>query len=1251
MSVMYGACGKHGSVVDADKCRMVDSLNDASYRWRYASIDSACAMADSAMALSGGYQDGRMEALCNIGFAMVQRMRYDSAMVCFNQVLKEADNRMYVLMANVGMMRTCKLLALNREYCVYRTEALSVMKTLETVENEMTERQRRLWNVGRSVFHSVEVDYLSFMGRKEEVRVHARFFRDNPEVIAHDSILIAEHYLARLIARVNDETSTVDDKEHLLTNLLYVANVQGLKYFEAIALNGLAQQISIDPELKPKRFNIIRSYLENDSITIQDLPFVLVDRSLNLHEEYGNRFQETFALITLSNLLLQKHENNPAVFTMFHALQMINVHHMTVNPTDSTALYAYEDDNVYKNAENPDYVSTEMRWIADPDIISVPQWMGIVREQLSKLYASNGMEDAAHYYHTMYEKIRTATRQDMMQVQRKESLEADAMHLNIMIAVLIACVVLAVWGVVVFARKHIKKSREKVMRLSFIMDICRNMTKAMPQEIDDEDDFSTAVHEAVDEDIRKLNPTDSESNVLNVFFNWIEHNGRKYLQFAEDTRRIESETYNSERRIEENKRQHVDKSTCISIVQGITPFLDRAIREVRILAEGTDEDASHTEERLEYVAELIDKINEYNEVLGQWVKVRQGMVSLNIENFELTPLLEMLQKGRKTFEAKGIDFEVEQKDAVVKADRALTLFMMNTLLDNARKYTPEGGKVSLLTDVQDEYVEISVKDNGRGLNEEDIDMINNMKVYDSSIIGRKDDKDGMITSNKGFGFGLQNCRGIIEKYKKTNARFGMCAFGVESKLGEGSRFYFRLPRGVKRAFTVLMLMLCLSTNVGAQDALTLDEIYETEKVCDQLEESNNAKKVVLFISFMTLVLAAIIFILLYYKHVMLEAFNLRQLHEFNSRMFKAKEEELPQVLYEGVSDIRMADCVAVAIPSDDGKDLTFYSAGRKEPDDVLRALMHATYEEKRAINKLDDHVQTYPLTVNIDNDNILVGVMGVLLHDSHITKSERIILELIVQFTAIHIYFTSTKIEHQQLQLEMLEDEQRRVALEEQRIHVENMVLDNCLSTIKHETMYYPSRIRQILDAEHIHDINELINYYRDVFALLSQNAGRQLEKSVIKLTEVACDDVKSHVKKTFEKMNKKQQLPLTITVQGNSGLRVRADKILLFYLLDSLISACFEKKDSGELCFSFEMSEGFIKFALSDSRMHLTKEQQAQLFYADNVKMDEHENVLRGSQYLVAKQIIREHDERLGHVGCRIYAEEDRVVFTLPKK
>ena len=79
--------------------------------------------------------------------------------------------------------------------------------------------------------------------------------------------------------------------------------------------------------------------------------------------------------------------------------------------------------------------------------------------------------------------------------------------------------------------------------------------------------------------------------------------------------------------------------------------------------------------------------------------------------------------------------------------------------------------------------------------------------------------------------------------------------------------------------------------------------------------------------------------------------------------------------------------------------------------------------------------------------------------------------------------------------IEMADDELRRIEMESARLHVVNAVLDNCLSTLKHETMYYPSRIRQLVDTGDIRQMGEVTRYYRDLYGLLCEQAIHQLEQ------------------------------------------------------------------------------------------------------------------------------------------------------------
>ncbi|MBO7046181.1 MAG: DUF5113 domain-containing protein, partial [Prevotella sp.] len=261
-------------------------------------------------------------------------------------------------------------------------------------------------------------------------------------------------------------------------------------------------------------------------------------------------------------------------------------------------------------------------------------------------------------------------------------------------------------------------------------------------------------------------------------FNHLNKKQKKYNQLDEILEQRQDDVAMERLRVENNERRNLEQRAKVSLVNSITPFIDRIIYCVH---KGRDEG---------YIRELTSQINDYNDILTHWIQLRQGELNLKIETFPLQPLFDMVAKGRKSFGMKGIGLEVEPTEALVKADRVLTLFMLNTLADNARKFTPEGGQVSLSAQENADYVEISVKDTGEGMTEEQL-----QHLFDPKPI-----RD---TGTGGHGFGLLNCKGIIEKYRKISQIFSVCSIAAESEQGKGSRFFFRLPKGLLRTLLLL----------------------------------------------------------------------------------------------------------------------------------------------------------------------------------------------------------------------------------------------------------------------------------------------------------------------------------------------------------------------------------------------------------------------------------------------------------------
>ena len=256
-------------------------------------------------------------------------------------------------------------------------------------------------------------------------------------------------------------------------------------------------------------------------------------------------------------------------------------------------------------------------------------------------------------------------------------------------------------------------------------------------------------------------------------------------------------------RVENGERLSLEQRAKISLVNSITPFIDRIIHETNDKNLMTGE---RSEEKLDYIRELTDQINEYNDVLTYWIQLRQGDLSLHIESFPLQSLFDLLSKGRTSFLMKGVTLDVQPTETVVKADKVLTLFMLNTLADNARKFTPRDGRVCISATDLDDRVEIAVEDTGQGMTEEQLDHLFDAKpIFDNE--GTLKSQTSNLKPQTSHGFGLLNCKGIIEKYRKVSQIFSVCSMNATSTIGRGSRISFTLPKGILKML-ITLLTIC-----------------------------------------------------------------------------------------------------------------------------------------------------------------------------------------------------------------------------------------------------------------------------------------------------------------------------------------------------------------------------------------------------------------------------------------------------------
>jgi signal transduction histidine kinase len=126
-----------------------------------------------------------------------------------------------------------------------------------------------------------------------------------------------------------------------------------------------------------------------------------------------------------------------------------------------------------------------------------------------------------------------------------------------------------------------------------------------------------------------------------------------------------------------------------------------------------------------------------------------------------------------------LELELPEHLPTVQVDRRRCERILLNLISNANRYTQPGGKISVGIKMEPTYLVTTVKDTGQGIPEEDLEKVFNVYYRNSAADG--------WGAGKSSGIGLAIAKYLVEVHGGK--------IWVESKVGEGSTFYFTLPIG------------------------------------------------------------------------------------------------------------------------------------------------------------------------------------------------------------------------------------------------------------------------------------------------------------------------------------------------------------------------------------------------------------------------------------------------------------------------
>lgn len=149
------------------------------------------------------------------------------------------------------------------------------------------------------------------------------------------------------------------------------------------------------------------------------------------------------------------------------------------------------------------------------------------------------------------------------------------------------------------------------------------------------------------------------------------------------------------------------------------------------------------------------------------------------ENLSLREIVDMsLRKYGDQMRVKNVNYKIDSASSLplIVADRKKTQFSVDMLIDNAIKYTPTGGLITIGFLQKNKYLILSIHDTGIGISRSDRGNV--FKKYYRS-------RNAKMTHAEGMGLGLYTAKSIVERQ---GGRMWFDSKGV----GQGTTFYIKL---------------------------------------------------------------------------------------------------------------------------------------------------------------------------------------------------------------------------------------------------------------------------------------------------------------------------------------------------------------------------------------------------------------------------------------------------------------------------
>ena len=223
------------------------------------------------------------------------------------------------------------------------------------------------------------------------------------------------------------------------------------------------------------------------------------------------------------------------------------------------------------------------------------------------------------------------------------------------------------------------------------------------------------------------------------------------------------------------KKQQEQKEIIQKLISDIAHQTLTPISNLKIYGEILSETNCENREEIDTILEQTEKLDFLIQSLVKLSRMESGIIAVHSENTAIAQMFEAIQQQ---FNAKAVEKNITlslcDTDLYALCDTKWTVEALGNIVDNAIKYTPDGGNVRVKAEEYSFFVRIDITDNGIGIEKEEIPKIFGRFYRSLSVVDQP-----------GVGIGLFLAREIIQAQKGY--------IKVASETGKGSTFSVFLP--------------------------------------------------------------------------------------------------------------------------------------------------------------------------------------------------------------------------------------------------------------------------------------------------------------------------------------------------------------------------------------------------------------------------------------------------------------------------